>query len=124
MAKCCFLFLIRSIGFDTSIQRGIFFPKISHVYFLWIYSFKCNPLINKCYSSVFARKNSEKVRKRQPNIFDIFSIHSNKTSVEDKVISVKKRNFVVKNLSNRIAHFQFNEICGDDRGTEDYLEFN
>ena len=35
---------------------------------------------------------------------------------------MKKRNFVVKNLSNRIARFQFNEICGDDRGTEDYLE--
>ena len=71
-----FLFLIRSIGFDTSIQRGIFFSKIPHVYFLWIYSFECNSLINKYYSSGFARKNSEKVRKRQPNIFDIFSIHS------------------------------------------------
>ncbi len=35
---------------------------------------------------------------------------------------MKKRNFVVKNLSNRIARFQFNEICGDNRGTEDYLE--
>ena len=31
-----------------------------------------NPLINKCYSSIFAWKHSEKVRKRQPDIFDTF----------------------------------------------------
>ena len=70
--KRCLLFLIRSIGFDTSIQRGIFFSKIPHVYFLWIYSFERYPSVYKCNCSVFTWKYSEKTRKSQPNFFDTF----------------------------------------------------
>ncbi len=71
-AKCCLLFFIRSIRFNTSIQRGIFSSKISHVYFVWIYSFERNPSVNKCNSSVFTWKYSKKARKRQANFFDTF----------------------------------------------------
>ena len=71
-AKCCLLFFIRSIRFKTSIQIGIFSSKISHVYFVWIYSFERNPSVNKCNSSVFTWKYSKKAGKRQPNFFDTF----------------------------------------------------
>ena len=109
--------------YKEGLQRELFIPFINLI--------KKNSLIHHLSIDIDYRTRSLKEEKNfflsnspvsKLKINDIFSIHSNKTSVEDKVISVKKRNFVVKNLSNRIARFQFNEICGDNRGTEDYLE--
>ena len=41
---------------------------------------------------------------------------------KDEIISIKKRDFVIRRLANRIAWFQFEQICGEHIGTEDYLE--
>ena len=41
---------------------------------------------------------------------------------KDEIISIKKRDFVIRRLANRIAWFQFEQICGGHIGAEDYLE--
>ena len=39
----------------------------------------------------------------------------------DLVINIKSREFTIKNLANKVARFDFNEICGDYIGAEDYI---
>ena len=41
---------------------------------------------------------------------------------KDETISIKKRNFVIRKLANRVAWFQFEQLCGGHIGAEDYLE--
>ena len=41
---------------------------------------------------------------------------------KDETISIKKRDFVIRKLANRVAWFQFEQLCGGHIGAEDYLE--
>ena len=41
---------------------------------------------------------------------------------KDETISIKKRDFVIRKLANRVAWFQFEQLCGGHIGAEDYIE--
>ena len=109
--------------YKDGLQRDLFLPFISLI--------RENSLIHDLSINIDYRTRSLSEGKNfflstspvsKLKIKDIYDSHSNKTFIQDRVISVKKRDFIVKNVSNNIAWFQFTEICGDDRGTEDYLE--
>ncbi len=43
------------------------------------------------------------------------------SKIEDKIINFKKRDFVIRNLANNSARFNFDELCGTETSAEDYL---
>ena len=58
------------------------------------------------------------------SILKINDIHKeviSDTRAEDKIINFKKRDFVIRNLANNSARFNFNELCGSETSAEDYL---
>ena len=58
------------------------------------------------------------------SILKINDIHKeviSDTKAEDKIINFKKRDFVIRNLANNSARFNFNELCGSETSAEDYL---
>ena len=58
------------------------------------------------------------------SILKINDIHKeviNDTKAEDKIINFKKRDFVIKNLANNSARFNFDELCDSETSAEDYL---
>ena len=58
------------------------------------------------------------------SILKINDIHKEIISdlkTEDKIINFKKRDFVIRNLANNSARFNFDELCGSETSTEDYL---
>ena len=58
------------------------------------------------------------------SILKINDIHKELISdskIEDKIINFKKRDFVIRNLANNSARFNFDELCGSETSAEDYL---
>ena len=55
-------------------------------------------------------------------ITDIYEKTIEGYTPKDEIISIKKRDFIIRRLANRIAWFQFEQICGGHIGAEDYLE--
>ena len=55
-------------------------------------------------------------------IDDIHNQTIHEYKLENKIISFKKRDFVIKRFANKSARFNFDELCGVEIGVEDYLQ--
>ena len=108
--------------YKDGLQRDLFLPFIELV---------------KKKSSIFKLETGKDYRKLNLNndevyftpatiatthkINDLYMSLSGGYKAQDEIINVKGRDVIIRKLANRVARFQFEEICGDSLGAEDYL---
>ena len=108
--------------YKDGLQRELFIPFIqlikdcSEVYNLDSGTdYRKNFLnIDEVFFSPLSNSNNLKINK-------LYNKLSQGKEAKDLVVNIKSRKFTIKNLANKVARFEFNEICGDYIGAEDYM---